>query len=237
LSPSWHEPCVTWSRRSPREYLVAPHPPAPRRPRTGQTYSLFLLCLAQWRCDWVLGMCMHVWQDVDWFDAWGFAQLFGRVRIVGLSATLPNYLDVAYFLRVNTDTGLFHFGSAQRWVGSPPDSLSARPASICLHCVCFRENSSSSPPPVSLGCPSCLEFCLCASTCGQNPCVCTPRMRPHARTRTVFGGIVIVLSLCLSRPAFPSRVLLTTGLQSRAASANFYRSHRDERNEATADHE
>ena len=30
-------------------------------------------------------------------------------RIVGLSATLPNYLDVAYFLRVNPHVGLFYF--------------------------------------------------------------------------------------------------------------------------------
>ncbi|XP_059472919.1 activating signal cointegrator 1 complex subunit 3 [Neocloeon triangulifer] len=31
------------------------------------------------------------------------------VRIVGLSATLPNYLDVAFFLRVNLYKGLFYF--------------------------------------------------------------------------------------------------------------------------------
>ena len=35
-------------------------------------------------------------------------------RIVGLSATLPNYLDVALFLRVNPQSGLFHFGNAYR---------------------------------------------------------------------------------------------------------------------------
>ncbi|KAJ5026530.1 Sec63 Brl domain-containing protein [Bipolaris maydis] len=32
-----------------------------------------------------------------------------HVRIVGLSATLPNYRDVASFLRVDPDKGLFHF--------------------------------------------------------------------------------------------------------------------------------
>eukprot|EP01041_Mallomonas_annulata_P004134 gene4134-8214_t len=32
------------------------------------------------------------------------------VRIVGLSATLPNYKDVAMFLRVSPNIGLFHFG-------------------------------------------------------------------------------------------------------------------------------
>ena len=37
------------------------------------------------------------------------------VRIVGLSATLPNYTDVALFLRVHPDRGLFHFGGAYRY--------------------------------------------------------------------------------------------------------------------------
>lgn len=36
------------------------------------------------------------------------------VRIVGLSATLPNYQDVGNFLRVNPATGLFFFGSEFR---------------------------------------------------------------------------------------------------------------------------
>ena len=36
------------------------------------------------------------------------------VRIVGLSATLPNYEDVAAFLRVDPSTGLFHFDGAFR---------------------------------------------------------------------------------------------------------------------------
>lgn len=36
------------------------------------------------------------------------------IRIVGLSATLPNYLDVARFLRVNPYVGLFYFDSRFR---------------------------------------------------------------------------------------------------------------------------
>ncbi|XP_020701426.1 DExH-box ATP-dependent RNA helicase DExH14 isoform X3 [Dendrobium catenatum] len=36
------------------------------------------------------------------------------IRIVGLSATLPNYLEVAQFLRVNAETGLFFFDSSYR---------------------------------------------------------------------------------------------------------------------------
>ena len=31
------------------------------------------------------------------------------IRVVGLSATLPNYIDVAQFLRVNPYLGLFYF--------------------------------------------------------------------------------------------------------------------------------
>ncbi|XP_004299306.1 PREDICTED: activating signal cointegrator 1 complex subunit 3 [Fragaria vesca subsp. vesca] len=36
------------------------------------------------------------------------------IRIVGLSATLPNYLEVAQFLRVNPEAGLFYFDSSYR---------------------------------------------------------------------------------------------------------------------------
>ncbi|KAK4370914.1 hypothetical protein RND71_010389 [Anisodus tanguticus] len=36
------------------------------------------------------------------------------IRIVGLSVTLPNYLEVAQFLRVNSETGLFFFDSSYR---------------------------------------------------------------------------------------------------------------------------
>lgn len=36
------------------------------------------------------------------------------VRLVGLSATLPNYQDVATFLRIKTDTGLFYFDNSFR---------------------------------------------------------------------------------------------------------------------------
>ncbi|KAJ7519602.1 hypothetical protein O6H91_20G045600 [Diphasiastrum complanatum] len=36
------------------------------------------------------------------------------IRIVGLSATLPNYLEVARFLRVNAESGLFYFDASYR---------------------------------------------------------------------------------------------------------------------------
>lgn len=38
------------------------------------------------------------------------------IRVVGLSATLPNYEDVATFLNVNLSTGLFHFDATFRHV-------------------------------------------------------------------------------------------------------------------------
>ncbi|KAL6146910.1 hypothetical protein ACLB2K_057586 [Fragaria x ananassa] len=37
-----------------------------------------------------------------------------HIRLVGLSATLPNYEDVAKFLRVDFDKGLFHFDNSYR---------------------------------------------------------------------------------------------------------------------------
>lgn len=43
-----------------------------------------------------------------------FLLLLVPVRLVGLSATLPNYLDVATFLRVNPDSGLFFFDNSYR---------------------------------------------------------------------------------------------------------------------------
>ena len=39
-----------------------------------------------------------------------FTVFDSQIRIVGLSATLPNYQDVAAFLRVNPRSGMFHFG-------------------------------------------------------------------------------------------------------------------------------
>ena len=36
------------------------------------------------------------------------------IRLVGLSATLPNYTDVASFLHVSPGRGLFHFGAEYR---------------------------------------------------------------------------------------------------------------------------
>ena len=37
-----------------------------------------------------------------------------KIRLVGLSATLPNYLDVSHFLHVDPNSGLYHFDSSYR---------------------------------------------------------------------------------------------------------------------------
>ena len=44
-------------------------------------------------------------------------QTHDEVRVVGLSATLPNYKDVAAFLRVDVNKGLFFFDASYRPVG------------------------------------------------------------------------------------------------------------------------
>ena len=52
------------------------------------------------------------------------------IRIVGLSATLPNYFDVARFLNVNPYTGLFFFDGrfrpvplAQTFIGKKMEGI------------------------------------------------------------------------------------------------------------------
>ncbi|CAM9838071.1 unnamed protein product, partial [Sphacelaria rigidula] len=45
---------------------------------------------------------------------WFSRNLQEMVRIVGLSATLPNYEDVATFLNVNPSKGLFYFDNSYR---------------------------------------------------------------------------------------------------------------------------
>lgn len=66
------------------------------------------------------------------------------IRIVGLSATLPNYLEVAQFLRVNPDTGLFFFDSsyrpvplAQEYIGITEHNFQAR--TNLLNEICYNK--------------------------------------------------------------------------------------------------
>lgn len=66
------------------------------------------------------------------------------IRIVGLSATLPNYLEVAQFLRVNPDMGLFFFDSsyrpvplAQQYIGISEKNFLAR--TELLNRICYNK--------------------------------------------------------------------------------------------------
>ncbi|KAE8716019.1 Activating signal cointegrator 1 complex subunit 3 [Hibiscus syriacus] len=66
------------------------------------------------------------------------------IRIVGLSATLPNYLEVAQFLRVNAETGLFFFDSsyrpvplAQQYIGISEQNFVAR--NELLNEICYKK--------------------------------------------------------------------------------------------------
>ncbi|CAD6196952.1 unnamed protein product, partial [Caenorhabditis auriculariae] len=68
------------------------------------------------------------------------------IRIVGLSATLPNYLDVARFLRVNPYKGLFFFDGrfrpvplTQRFVGVQTKGGSFRDKQDRIDEVCYNE--------------------------------------------------------------------------------------------------
>jgi len=66
------------------------------------------------------------------------------IRIVGLSATLPNYRDVGAFLGVNPDTGLFYFDASYRpvplemqFVGVSERSILAQKA--LMDEVCYQK--------------------------------------------------------------------------------------------------
>ncbi|KAM1340459.1 hypothetical protein ACFX2H_038850 [Malus domestica] len=66
------------------------------------------------------------------------------IRIVGLSATLPNYLEVAQFLRVNPDAGLFFFDAsyrpvplAQQYIGISEQNFAAR--NELMNEICYKK--------------------------------------------------------------------------------------------------
>ena len=66
------------------------------------------------------------------------------IRIVGLSATLPNYLDVAKFLRVNPYLGLFFFDARFRPVPLGQTFIGVKARSVVqqlqdMDTVCFEK--------------------------------------------------------------------------------------------------
>ncbi|XP_050379201.1 DExH-box ATP-dependent RNA helicase DExH14 [Argentina anserina] len=70
------------------------------------------------------------------------------IRIVGLSATLPNYLEVAQFLRVNPEAGLFYFDSsyrpvplAQQYIGITETNFVAKME--LLNEICYKKVAES----------------------------------------------------------------------------------------------
>lgn len=70
------------------------------------------------------------------------------IRLVGLSATLPNYEDVAAFLRVKPDKGLFYFDNsfrpcplAQQYIGVSVKKPLQR--FQLMNEICYKKVSSS----------------------------------------------------------------------------------------------
>jgi len=61
------------------------------------------------------------------------------IRIVGLSATLPNYIDVAQFLRVNPMVGLFFFDNSFRPVPLQQQFVGVKPKSVARQIQVMNE--------------------------------------------------------------------------------------------------
>nr|XP_023027359.1 putative U5 small nuclear ribonucleoprotein 200 kDa helicase [Leptinotarsa decemlineata] len=61
------------------------------------------------------------------------------VRLVGLSATLPNYQDVAAFLRVKSSTGLFHFDNSYRPVALEQQYIGVTEKKALKRCQVMNE--------------------------------------------------------------------------------------------------
>lgn len=68
------------------------------------------------------------------------------IRIIGLSATLPNYIDVASFLRVNPQIGLFFFDDRFRPVPLKPTFIGVKATNTMQQLkdmdeICYRKAS------------------------------------------------------------------------------------------------
>ena len=89
------------------------------------------------------------------------------IRIVGLSATLPNYIDVARFLRVNPHQGLFFFDARFRPVPLGQTFIGIKARSIMgqlqdMDTVCYDKVLDN----VDMGYQVCV--CGCFHTFGDN---------------------------------------------------------------------
>lgn len=67
-------------------------------------------------------------------------QTQAMIRIVGLSATLPNYRDVAQFLRVDPQNGLFFFDGSYRPVPMSQEFIGVRSSGL------YKPTNASAPP-------------------------------------------------------------------------------------------
>ena len=91
------------------------------------------------------------------------------IRLVGLSATLPNYEDVAAFLRVKPDKGLFYFDNsfrpcplAQQYIGVSVKKPLQR--FQLMNEICYKKVCRLLSPP-TLFCDLALFMCL---ICNEN---------------------------------------------------------------------
>lgn len=104
------------------------------------------------------------------------------IRIVGLSATLPNYLDIARFLRVNPYQGLFFFDGRFRPVPLLQTFIGIKTHNKIkqlkdMEEVCYEKILSNICKGYQVGSMSCVHVhvsvhvCACVYTC-MHACVC-----------------------------------------------------------------
>ena len=108
------------------------------------------------------------------------------IRIVGLSATLPNYLDVARFLRVNPYQGLFFFDGRFRPVPLTQSFVGVKVTNQLLQMqemerICYEKALEN----VRQGYQVSVCVCVCACVC---VCVCTCIYEAHTHKHTLMRG-------------------------------------------------
>ncbi|KAJ3082711.1 activating signal cointegrator 1 complex subunit, partial [Quaeritorhiza haematococci] len=82
------------------------------------------------------------------------------IRLIGLSATLPNYVDVAYFLRVNPRIGLFYFDASfrpvplrQHFIGIKTGRPTTTTTSTTVPTSSSTISTLATPPPTTSSAP------------------------------------------------------------------------------------